>query len=199
MLNKILNSLVPAKFMPQKSAKGLVNIVSESPNLNKSEEMEVLSQAKGVIENFARKNNIQVDMFLKEAKNDYNVNEQIVDIKVKNRKNDALAEKIVVYKINDKPAKFTVIKNNIRYVKAEDREYVQTLPSAPMKITVFDTVNKKVTPHELKLPDIKIKIKEYNNYEIPKIIGTSEYEDSFLRYVYRTIGQLKNHVLSKSL
>jgi len=189
MINKVLSFFDSAKLIQQKSSKNFVNIACKS-NSNLSEEFEILQNAKGVIENFAKKNNIKVDLFFRES-NDNNINKQIVDITVADRKTGSPAQKSIVYKEDNKPIKFITQKPYIRWVEAENEEYIKTVKSPPMKITGYNTIKNRVTTQEVKMPDIKICVKVYKNYSIPKKVGVGRYEDSFLRYVYRVIEVLE--------
>lgn len=196
MLSRILSYFSPTKRVLQKSMNSFVNIASETGHITKSEEFGILKEAQDVIGNFAKKNNIKVDMFFKES-NANDVNKQMVDITVKNPITNVFSRRTVLYKKDNKPIQFKIIENNIRYEQAESREYIQQVKSSPMKITVYNTVENKISSHEIPLPNIKIRIKEYNNY-IPKVVGQNVYEDSFLRYVYRVIGQLEQSIKKTS-
>ncbi|MBD5401416.1 hypothetical protein HDR58_01260 [bacterium] len=187
MLNKVLSYFTPNRH---NTAKNLVNISYKADTEFLPEEFRILERAKGVIENFAKKNNISVDMFFKESKAD-NITSQMVDVKVKHRTTGSEAERSIIYKNDNKPMKFITKKNNVRWVKAEDREYIQEVPSPAMNITIHDTIAQKISKLKLELPNIRIRVREYNNYSIPKIVGEGEYEDSFLRHVYRVIEQLE--------
>ncbi len=189
MLNKVLNYLTSTRKPSTKLVKNFVNIASDSNNINVSEELQILREAKGVIENFAKKNNIKVDLFFKESKTN-KVNEQMVDVKVSDCVTNAFAKHTVVYKRNNEPIKFIFQKPHIRYVKAENQEYIQRIKSGPMEVTEYDTIKRKVLKHKVELSDIIIHIKQYNNYLVPQKVGEGIYEDSFLAHVYRVIERL---------
>lgn len=198
MINKILNYLTPTKKLSTKSIKNFVSIISDPNTINVSEELQIVREAKDVIENFARKNNIKVDMFFKEA-NASNVHKQMVKVQVSDFADatNTFAEHTVVYRENNEPTKFIAKKPNIRYVKHENKVNVQRIKSDPMEVTVFDTVVNKISKQKVELPDIIIHIKEYNNYEVPQKVGEGVYQDSFLRHIYRVIEKL-NEQLKKT-
>ncbi len=188
MINKVLSFFNSAKQIQQKSASNFVNITCKS-NSNLPEEFGILKDAKGVIENFAKKNNIKVDLFFRES-NENNINKQIVDVAVENNMTGSPVQRSIVYKDDNKPIKFITEKPYIKWVKAENQEYVQKVKVPPAKITIYDTIKKQISTQEVKIPDIVFHVKEYNNYSLPQKVGVGTYEDSFLRYVYRVIEQL---------
>jgi len=188
MLTKVFGFFSSAKRIRPKFQKSFVNIVCKSDNM-KPEEFGILEDARGVIENFAKKNNIKVDIFFKEA-NVNNIKTQMVDVSVQDNITRIPAVQSIVYKEDNKPKIFITQKPNIRWIKAKNQEYIQKVKSSPMEVTIYDNVEKQISEQRIEMPDTELQVKVYNNYSEPKQVGVGKYEDTFLRKVYRVIEQL---------